>query len=205
MMLPELDRVEIEGVTRGTFILRGALATGALYGAGAVAPFVSAAFGAIPQTDVQILSFALSLEQLESAFYKAALAGAGLTGDAQKIATAFGAHEDEHVKAIEQLLTLLGAKPAAAPKAKFGLTDQASFFKLAVALEDTGIGAYNGAAPQLSTPDLISSLGGIVQVEARHSGALRMMTGQDPAPDAFDKPLPPAEVSSRLAPFLTQG
>lgn len=202
MMLPELSRVEVPGMTRGVFILRGALATGALYGAGAVAPFVTRAFGAVEQNDVQILEFALSLEQLEAAFYKAALANAGLTGDAQKIATAFGAHEAEHVKALELLLTQLGAKPAAAPKAKFGLTDQASFFKLAVTLEDTGIGAYNGAAPLLTTPDLIAALGAIVQVEARHSGALRMLTGQDPAPGPFDKPLPPAEVSARVQPYL---
>jgi len=202
MIHPELARIEIQGMTRGAFILRGALATGALYGAGAVAPFVSGALGAVSQNDVQILEFALSLEQVESAFYKAALANAGLTGDAQKIATAFGAHEDEHVKALEQLLTQLGSKPAAAPKTKFGLTDQASFFELAVTLEDTGIGAYNGAGPLLETPDLIQSLGTIVQVEARHSGALRMMTGQDPAPEAFDKPLPPAEVGARVQPFL---
>jgi rubrerythrin len=204
MIHPELNSVEVPGMTRGAFILRGALATGAMYGVGAVAPYVSRAFGAVGQTDENILAFALSLEQLESAFYKAALANAGLTGDAQKIATSFGAHEDQHVQAIQQLLTQLGAKPAAAPKAKFGLTDQASFFKLAVTLEDTGIGAYNGAAPQLSTPDLISALGSIVQVEGRHSGALRMMTGQDPAPQAFDKPLPPAEVSARVQPYISR-
>jgi rubrerythrin len=202
MMHPELNRVELSGMTRGAFILRGALATGALYGAGAVAPYVSQAFGAVTQSDEQILAFALSLEQLEAAFYKAGLANAGLTGNVQKIATAFGAHENQHVSAIQQLITQLGSKPAAAPKTKFGLTDQASFLKLAVTLEDTGIGAYNGAAPLLSTPDLISALGSIVQVEGRHSGALRMMTGQDPAPQPFDKPLPPAVVSSRVAPYI---
>ena len=203
MMHPELNHVEVRGMTRGAFILRGALATGALYGVGAVAPYVSGALGAVGQSDVRILEFALSLEQLESAFYKAALANAGLTGQAQKIATAFGAHEDEHVAAIGQLLTQLGSKPAAPPKVKFGLKDQASFFKLAVTLEDTGIGAYNGAGPLLSTPDLISALGSIVQIEGRHSGALRMMTGQDPAPQAFDKPLPPAVVTSRVQPYIT--
>jgi len=36
---PELAACEVHGMTRSSFILRGALATGALYGAGAVAPF----------------------------------------------------------------------------------------------------------------------------------------------------------------------
>ena len=30
-----------------------------------------------------------------------------------------------------------------------------------------------------------------------------MMTGQDPAPQAFDKPLPPAVVTSRVQPYIT--
>jgi rubrerythrin len=205
MRAPELSGVQVDGMTRSAFILRGALAAGAAYGVGAVAPFVSRALGATATNDLKILQFALSLEQLESAFYKAALANAGLSGPVQKLATEFGAHEDEHVKTLGELITQLGDKPVPAYKTKFGLTDQASFLKLAVSLEDTGVGAYNGAAPLLQTPDLIAALGGIVQVEARHSGALRMLAGQDPAPDAFDRPVPPAEVSARVQPFIQQG
>src|SRR5213079_1757733 len=112
MGAPELQAVEVEGFTRSAFILRGALAAGAAYGVGAVAPFVSSALGATASDDRNVLAFALSLEQLESAFYKAALARAGLSGQAQTFATSFGAHEDEHVATITQLLTQLGAKPA---------------------------------------------------------------------------------------------
>jgi rubrerythrin len=189
------------GITRSTFILRGAVAAGAAYGAGAVAPYVSSALGATATADLNVLEFALALEQLEAAFYATALARAGLNGDAQKLATAFGAHEAEHVKAIGQLITQLGGKPAAAPKTKFGLTDQASFLKLAVTLEDTGVGAYNGAAPLLRTPDLVAALGSIVNVEARHSGALRMLAGLDPAPQAFDKPIAAPQVAATVQPF----
>src|SRR4051794_23746809 len=146
MSVPELQAVEVEGFTRSAFILRGMLAAGAAYGVGAVAPFVSSALGATAADDETVLAFALSLEQLEADFYKAALARAGLSGQAQSVATSFGSHEDEHVKTIGDLLTQLGAKPAAAPKTKFGLTDEASFLKLAVTLEDTGVAAYNGAA-----------------------------------------------------------
>jgi rubrerythrin len=203
MSAPELRGVEVEGVTRSAFILRGALAAGAMYGAGAVGPFVSRAFGATPPGDVQVLGFALALENVESAFYKAALAPAvGLTGKVKSLATEFGAHEAEHVKVLEGLIQQLGAKPAAAAKAKFPLKDQASFLRLAVTLEEVGVSAYNGVAPALQTPDLIAAAGSIVQVEGRHAGALRMVAGLDPAPQAFDKPLTAAQVGARLKPYV---
>jgi rubrerythrin len=201
MRAPELDSVQVGGFTRSAFLVRGALAAGAAYGLGAVAPFVSGALGAAAD-DAEIVAFALTLEQIESAFYKAALARAGLKGDAQKLATTFGAQEDEHVKALTQLVTQLGGKPAAAPTTKFGVSDQASFLKLAVTLEDTGVGAYNGAAPLLQTPDLVAALGTIVNVEGRHSAALRMLAGQDPAPAAFDKGLTTAQVTAAVKPFI---
>ena len=188
--------------TRAQFILRGAFAVGATYGAGAVAPFVSNAFAVVPESDLAVVEFALGLEQVEAAFYKAALARAGLSGDVQKLAQEFGAHEADHVKALSGLITQLGGKPAPAPKTKFGLTDQASFVKLAVQLEDTGVGAYNGAAPAVKTPDLLGTLGSIVNTEARHSGALRMVAGMDPAPQAFDKPIAAPQVTSAVQPFI---
>jgi rubrerythrin len=187
-----------EGITRSTFVLRGALGVAGAYGIGAVAPFVSDALGAGAADDQEVLAFALGLEQLESAFYKAASSRAGLSGQAAALAKSFGSHEDDHVKTLSQLITQLGGKPAAAPKAKFGLTDQASFLKLAVKLEDLGVAAYNGAAPLLKTPDLLSALGSIVNVEARHSAALRALAGQDPSPQAFDKPKPADQVGVEL-------
>jgi rubrerythrin len=189
------------GVTRSTFLARGALAVGAAYGAGAVTPFVSSALGAAAD-DREILAFALSLEQVEAAFYKAALARGGLTGNPQALAKTFGAHEDEHVKALSGLLTQLGEKPAAAPKTKFAVSDQASFLRLAVTLEDTGVAAYNGAAPLVKTPDLVAALGTIVNVEGRHSAALRMAAGQDPAPQAFDKGMSAQQVNAAVRQFL---
>ena len=188
--------------TRAQFILRGAFAVGATYGTGAVAPFVSRAFAVVPESDLAVVEFALGLEQVEAAFYKAALEFAGLGGEMQELATEFAKHEDDHAKALSQLITQLGGKPAPAPKTKFGLTDQASFVKLAVQLEDTGVGAYNGAAPSVKTPDLLATFGGIVQTEARHSGALRMVAGMDPAPQAFEKPIAAPQVTATVQPFI---
>jgi rubrerythrin len=195
--------IEIEptGHTRAAFILRGALAVGAAYGAGAVAPFVSQAFASVGQSDLRVIEFALGLEQLEAAFYKTALARAGLTGKAKTLATEFGVHEADHVQALTQLLSQLGGKAPAAARAKFGLTDQASFLKTAVTLEDVGVGAYNGATPLLVSPDLASAFGSIVQIEGRHSSALRMLAGMDPSPQAFDKPITAQQTAAAAAQF----
>ena len=53
-------------------------------------------------------------------------------------------------------------------------------------------------APLLKTPDLLSALGSIVNVEARHSAALRSLAGQDPSPLAFDKAKPADQVAVEL-------
>ena len=196
-----MEGVEIRGVTRSTFILRGAVAVGAAYGAAAVTPFVSNAFAATATEDVEVLQFALGLERLEAGFYKAALAQAGLTGRIQEIATEFGKHEAEHADALTKLITALGGKPDPAAAVKFKVGDEDAFLKQAVALEEIGISAYNGAAPAIQSADVLEAAGGIVNVEARHASALRMLADEDPAPVAFDKALSPDEVAAKVKQF----
>lgn len=198
---PELAAIEVSGLTRSSFLVRGALATGSIYGAGAVGGFVTRAF-AQGGGDVDILNFALTLEYLEAAFYKEGLKSANLSGAAKKLATEIGDHENQHVDALTQTIKKLGGKPVASPKVAFPFKDQKSFLKLAQVFEDTGVSAYNGAAPMISSKEVLGAAGSIVQVEARHAAAIRLQNGNDPSPMAFDKPSTKKQVLKAVKPFI---
>jgi hypothetical protein len=203
MASPELAAVEVHGVTRASFILRGAIAAGAVYGAGAVGPYVSNALAASGGGDVAILNFALTLEYLESSFYKVKGKAVGLSGAAKGLATTLGDQEQEHVVALTKAISAAGGMPAKKPKFVFPVTDEPSFLGLAYVLENTGVGAYNGAGPSLSNPQYLAAAGSIVQVEARHAAAIALLTSKKVTPDgAFDKPLTMAQVLAKAGKLI---
>jgi rubrerythrin len=202
---PELAAVDIQGMTRQSFVLRGAVAAGAVYGLGAVAPFVSEALARDKGGDVDILNFALTLEYLEATFYKEALSKVqGLSGEAKKLAQTISENEDEHVAALTKAVKSLGGKPAAVPKVDFGnaFSSQKSFLKLAQTFEDTGVSAYNGAAPSIQSKEVLASAGSIVQVEARHAAAIRTLNGNPITDGGFDKALKMDQVLKAVKPFV---
>jgi len=195
-----MDNIEIHGMSRGAFLVRGALATGAAMGAASVTPWVASALAKDGGGDVDILNFALTLEYLEADFYRTGLKH--LSGDARTMAKLFGQHEAEHVAALRQMIVKLGGKPAAKPTFKFGVTDQKSFLKLAKTLEDTGVSAYNGAAPSIKTKEVLAAAGSIVQVEARHAAVIRRLTGAEPAPHKFDPAMEKDAVLKAVQPLV---
>ncbi len=200
---PELAACEVHGITRSSFILRGALAAGALYGTASVAPFVSQAFAETGGGDVEILNFALTLEYLEADFYNVKGRQVGLSGEARKYARVFGAEEAAHVSALSAAIKQLGGKPVAKPTFVFPATDEKSFLALASVLENTGVGAYNGAGPSLKSKEVLASAGSIVQIEARHAAAIDLLIGKSPTPnEGFDKPLTKAEVLAAAGPLI---
>ncbi len=200
---PELGAVEVHGINRATFILRGALTAGAVYGATAVGPYVSNAFAASGTGDVDILNFALTLEYLETDFYKTKGKSVGLSGQAKSLASMFGDEEAEHVAALTKAISAAGGKPVKKPTFAFPVTDQASFLKLAYVLENTGVGAYNGAGPSLMNKAYLAAAGSIVQVEARHAASIALLTGSMITPDgAFDKPLSKKQVLAKAGPLI---
>ena len=128
----------MSGFTRSSFIARGAVATGTLYGAGAVGSYVTRAFAQSGGAgDIDILNFALTLEYLEAAFYAEAVKGGKLSGEAVKFAKAVAHDEAAHV----------------------------TFLKTAMALEDTGVSAYAGAAPMIANKKTLAAALSVHSVE----------------------------------------
>lgn len=201
--LAAVEVVEDSGdLSRAEVILKGALAAGAAYGALAVGPYVRRALAASGAGDVDILNFALTLEYLESAFYKEAKQRAGATGDLKQLIALLAKDEKEHVSALVGTIKRLGGKPVAEPKFDFPYEGTTGFLELAQTFEDTGVSAYNGAAPMIESKEVLAAAGSIVQVEARHAAAIRLRNGEEPAPDAFDPSLDEAQVLKAVEPFL---
>jgi hypothetical protein len=203
---PELAGVRIDedsdDLSRSEVILKGALAAGAVYGAVMVGPFVGKALAMSGSNDVDILNFALTLEYLESTFYKEAKSRAKASGELKSLIELIGRDEDEHVGALTETIKKLGGKPVAEPKFDFPYSGTGGFLKLAQTFEDTGVSAYNGAAPQIKSKEVLEAAGSIVQIEARHAAAIRLQNGDEPAPVAFDPALSEAKVLKAVEPFI---
>jgi rubrerythrin len=202
MSTPPLDAIEIEGMTRSAFLMRGALGAGALYGTGAIAPFVSQALAAAgTSTDVNVLNFALTLERLEADFYKQG-ARLGLSAEAAKLVKKFGDQEAQHVEALTKAIEGLGAKPDAPSRFTFPAGDERSYLSLAETLEEGGVSAYNGAAPRINSKEILAAAGSIVQVEARHAALIRKLNGQAASMSSFDVALGQDETLDSVKSFI---
>jgi hypothetical protein len=139
-----------------------------------------------------VLNFALTLEYLESEFYKAGYA-AGIAGT---LAIPAGApltaiktirdHEVAHVNFLKTAITSLGGTPVVKTAASFDFTakgnfptvfsDYGLFLAVAQTFEDTGVRAYKGQAGNLmSNNDVLTAALNIHSVEARHASHIRQM------------------------------
>jgi rubrerythrin len=205
LAIPELEAVEVHGMSRGAFLARGALATGALLGGSAVGPFVRRAVAQETAGDIDILNVALTLEHLEATFYARAVSkGRNMSAETRRLVREIRDNETAHVDAITQTIRRLSGRPVPAPKVGFGdvFTSERTFLKLAQTLEDTGVSAYNGAAPSIRSADVLNAAGSIVQIEARHAALIRLLRGETPAPAAFDPALQQQQVLDAVMPFM---
>jgi len=202
---PELAAVRVHGTTRGAFLLRATLGAAAVSGSAAAGPFLRGALAQDTGGDVDVLNFALTLEYLEAEFYRRAREPEiGLSPELSSLAQVFGDHERQHVDALRATIEALGGTPTPRPAFEFPMRSEEDFRGLAVTLEDTGLSAYNGAAVRIESREVLAAAGGIAQVEARHAATLRLKTGLEPAPYAFDKTLSQEQVTDRIS-SLVQG
>ncbi|KAE8540847.1 hypothetical protein D1P53_003211 [Cryptococcus gattii VGV] len=146
-------------------------------------------------TDLQVLQYALTLENLEAAFYSQALQNfsAGdfknggypdwVRGRISQIAQ----HEVSHAKLLS---AALGNNSVAACQYKFPYTDIASFISLAAGIENIGVSAYAGANQYITDPTYRSVAATILPVEARHQGFFQgPVMGSNDWTGPYDTPL----------------
>jgi hypothetical protein len=147
--------------------------------------------------DAEILKFALVVEDLQSAFYAAALDKGALDGELLEYAQVVAEHEKAHA---DHIRTALGSGAPVAPNFDFGdsVGSPESFATTAIKLEDLGLSAYNGAAPGL-TSGALADAARIVSVEARHISWIRDIVGKVPAPRPTDKAISAKQAQAAIA------
>lgn len=166
------------------------------------------------ETPLDVLTYALTLEHLEHAFYRDGLArfsmadfqAAGFSDDVYGSLGLIRDHERDHVNVITGVIESLGGEPVAEASYDFGYEDVRGFLGVAAALENTGVSAYQGAAASLiEEDDLLTAALTIHGVEARHAAYLNGLTGESPFPEATNPTLTPDEVLAIAGPFIVGG
>ena len=112
-------------------------------------------------------------------------------------------HENDHVAA---LVAALGA--SARPKPNFQGLEQASFqafVKLAQTLENTGVGAYLGAAPFIDSQAILASAASIMTIEARHAGYINTYLADPITGNAADDDANPSTEAALTAAEVVAG
>lgn len=134
-----------------------------------------------------VLNFALTLEFLESEFYKKAVSTSGLIPAADLPAfTTIRDHEVAHVAFLKTAIQSLGGTPVNYTGSNFDFTAKGSYpdvfsnydtlLAVSQAFEDTGVRAYKGQAGNLmSNKNVLTAALQIHSVEARHASHVRML------------------------------
>jgi len=169
--------------------------------------------------DVPLVNYALTLEHLEHAFYRDGLAefaedelmnasvlsefGQQIRMEVPGYLDMLRAHEAAHVDALAATVEKLGGTPVEEGEYDFGYGTPSEFLGVAQALENTGVAAYAGAAPQVVNNDILAAAAGIHSVEARHAAFLNLVNGDLPYPNGVDEAKSIDEVLEIAGGFVT--
>lgn len=197
-------------------------APAALLGAGALSAMFVRAQSAGTTNNINILNFALRLENLEAAFYNQGVnafaakdfqnsvtlqgiggtkIGANLFGYLQDIAQ----HEQDHARRLNQLVVSMGGTPQAPDCYNFGFKTADDFLRIAQILENLGVQAYDGAIASVTDTNLQTLLATIATVEARHAAYLNLLTYNLPFPSPFDTTQTTQQILSAAGQYLGTG
>lgn len=152
--------------------------------------------------DLAIVNYALTLEYLESQFYRKVIASGMFTGKTLSVLKDFGADEDQHVSALKQVAMSLGT-PAPEPTGKFPLKSAAQITELAATVENLGAAAYLGQAGRIQSKEILAAALSIHSIEARHAATLNTLLKKSPTPQgAFATPMSMQQVLAVVKPFI---
>ena len=176
----------------GTAAKRSALAATPLF-LGALFQKAYAGTAGTAATAVEVLQYALALELFEQDFYAKVQASPLYTAASATDKAAIDQikkHEDSHVTLLQGAIRANSGTPVTGvtfKRATFatlvtfngtGAAAGSSILGIAQLLEDTGVRAYKGRAPELLGTDLLTVALQIHSVEARHAAKIRAMRGQ---------------------------
>jgi len=130
--------------------------------------------------DTGVLNYAYALEQLEAAFYiQVANSNTQFTGTNAAAKKAYFQdiqfHEIAHREFFKAALSTSAIGSLEVDFSSIDFSSEASVLATAMAFEDLGVAAYNGAGPRLKNGTFLLLAGKIVSVEARHAAYVRDM------------------------------
>ncbi|MBF9221486.1 ferritin-like domain-containing protein [Hymenobacter ruricola] len=136
----------------------------------------------VGKDDTGILNYAYALEQLEAAFYTQVVGSfyTGATATEQAILKDIKDHEISHREFFKRAITSGRISDSLQPDfSNIDFTQRTTtsgklgVLQAAMAFEDLGVAAYNGAGRFITNNDYLTLAGKIVSVEARHAALIR--------------------------------
>jgi hypothetical protein len=183
------------------------------------APFLVSAvptkFKRASDNDVLVMKFARVLEELETDFYKQALAkfveqdfidaGIALPAIAVQNFQAILDHEAAHTQFLGAALEAVGSEPVPGCTFNFDsvLTDVTTMATVARVVEAVGVGAYLGGSVLIDDKNVLAAAASILTIEARHQSFLNVLNGANAIPQAFDIALTPPQVLALAGGFIS--
>ena len=158
--------------------------------------------------DVDVLNYALTLEFLESEFYRQGNGMNLVSGKEADYLQQIGADENAHVALISDTIKQIGGTPVQAPGVDFGnaFSSKSAFLDLAFVFENTGVKAYLRAAGFIKDKAILQAAAGIFGVEARHAAVIGNLLGKAPEGGVYagatETALSKDDVLAAVQPFL---